>query len=119
MYDIDYTNGSYWTYSTLLSQNLRFMHYGGDLDSLTSVSSLQHWVRLLEADAMLATDVPWRPWLTDGNRPGEPQLGGFYKRLQPNFEYLTVRGGGHQLLQSHPKLVNEILDGFLDGRTFV
>lgn len=119
-YSIDYTNGSYWLYPSIIRKGLSILHYSGDLDSLTATITTSKWIDMLRSDEELALEVPWQPWLVEGNAPDDPkQVGGFYSRYTPNFEFVTMRGGGHMALLTHSQTLFQILDGMLGGRHFV
>lgn len=96
-------------------QNLKFMIYSGDDDSVCGQSGTQYWLNHWDGYTRDA-DVDWLPWRDDSY-----QLGGYYTiyHNEDNMDFnalhfITVRTAGHMVPTTQPKRSLTVLKKFLN-----
>jgi hypothetical protein len=58
----------------------------------------------------------WRAWWIPGLHKGEDQVGGFIWELE-GLNIVSVKGAGFKAAFDQPVAMEEVINGFLDGKT--
>jgi carboxypeptidase C (cathepsin A) len=103
------------TYPFLID-NIRVLIYNGDHDACVPYTDGEGWTSGMNLD----TDNAWHPWYFDNNN----NVGGYatsYKTSETgkgSFEFITVKGGRHEVPETEPVKAFVMLDNFLNGIQF-
>ncbi|KAF9614321.1 hypothetical protein IFM89_018074 [Coptis chinensis] len=91
-------------YKELIASGLRIWMFSGDTDTVIPVTSTRY-----DIDALgLPLASPWRAWYDDG------QVGGWTEQYV-GLNFVTVRGAGHKVPLTQPKLALVLFKSFLSG----
>ncbi|KAJ0045187.1 hypothetical protein Pint_06077 [Pistacia integerrima] len=94
-------------FKELIAAGIRIWLYSGDTDAILPLSATRHSIAALN----LETDIEWYPWYDD-----QFQVGG-WSQVYKGLIYATVRGAGHEVPLSQPKLALILLKNFLNNST--
>ena len=100
------------TYPYLIN-NIRVLIYNGDFDACVPYTDGEGWTSSLGLDEENA----FHPWYVEGRN-----IGGYateYKTTgNGSFEFITVKGGRHEVPETEPKKAFVMINKFLDGERF-
>ncbi|XP_031279813.1 serine carboxypeptidase-like 27 [Pistacia vera] len=94
-------------FKELIAAGIRIWLYSGDTDAILPLSATRHSIAALN----LETDIEWYAWYDD-----QFQVGG-WSQVYKGLIYATVRGAGHEVPLSKPKLALILLKNFLNNST--
>jgi len=108
------------TYPALI-QNYRVIIYNGDWDACVPYTDNQAWTENMG----LPVAVPWHAWLYTSESGATDQVAGYAVKYQtegnnPNagFQFITIRGGRHEVPETAPGKAIEMLTRLLSGTEF-
>lgn len=90
--------------------------YSGDLDSFVPITGTKRWIGELRQQLSIPQKRVWREWWVPGRHVKEDQVGGFIWELR-DLNFVSVKGAGFRAGTDQPKAMEEILTGFLSGKT--
>ncbi|KAF9620595.1 hypothetical protein IFM89_013621 [Coptis chinensis] len=91
-------------YQELIASGLRIWMFSGDTDGVIPVTSTRYDIDALR----LPLASPWRAWYDDG------QVGGWTEQYV-GLNFVAIRGAGHRVPATKPKLALVLFKSFLSG----
>jgi len=95
-------------YRDFLIPKIRVLIYNGDGDACVPYNGNEEWTSGLGIPATSA----WHAWTIDR------QVQGYATTYQSNFAFVTIKGAGHMVPQTHPKAGLEMFNRFLDNKAW-
>jgi carboxypeptidase C (cathepsin A) len=94
----------------LLVENLRVLVYNGDWDACVPYTDGQGWVNSLNKSVV----TPWHAWYSNGH------VGGYATKynVPGSLEFVTVKGGRHEVPETEPEKAFTMLSNFLSETPF-
>jgi len=107
------------TYPALI-QNYRVVIYNGDWDACVPYTDNQGWTEGMG----YSVNRSWHAWLYTGESGTTGQVAGYATRYNTQskpgagFEFITIRGGRHEVPETAPAQALEMLNRILNGTAF-
>jgi len=107
------------TYPLLVS-NINVVVYNGDWDACVPYTDNEAWTENMGYDAVNA----WHPWTYTSTAGNENQVAGYAVEYDVSalgsgsFEFITVRGGRHEVPETSPAQSLELLDRLFNNKRF-
>lgn len=86
------------------------------MDSTVPITGTKAWVHHYKTLYQVPVRKNWREWWIPGRHSGEDQVGGFIWELE-GLNVVAVKGAGFKASHDQPVAMEEVLNGFLDGKT--
>jgi hypothetical protein len=86
------------------------------MDSTVPITGTKFWVNQYKTTYEVPIRKNWREWWIPGKHKGEDQVGGFIWEIE-GLTVVTVKGAGFKAGIDQPVAMEEVLNGFLDGKT--
>jgi len=93
------------------SRALRILIYNGDTDASGNGARFgENWTSSLG----LRVNQPWRPWTLSG----QEDMAGYVTRYEGDFDFVTIRGGGHQVPLYRPAATHALIHTWLKRQDY-
>ncbi|KAG8380476.1 hypothetical protein BUALT_Bualt06G0019300 [Buddleja alternifolia] len=92
-------------FQQLIAAGLRIWVFSGDADAVLPLTATRYSIRALN----LRTNTSWYPWYDD-------QKVGGWNQVYEGLTYVTVRGAGHEVPLTRPKLALSLFRHFLSNQ---
>jgi len=92
-------------YRDFLIPRIRVLIYNGDADACVPYNGNEEWTSGLGVPVI----APWHAWTID------KQVQGYATSYQSNFNFVTIKGAGHMVPETHPVAALDLFNRFLNN----